>query len=166
MKPPNLPPPPPPPFFRLSLQPWRLQELSGKLSLSRLRSLTRPSRPFLHLWLIRFSTAILLWTCFIQLISIAQLWHPRLHATNVVIAPRNCLIDHIHPSTAERPSIRVHQIESHNSVNNGLSVGPDLSTSTITSIHYRHSPSRKPASKLSICKIYLVFLFFSDSFLV
>eukprot|EP00250_Pteridium_aquilinum_P016459 c23113_g1_i1 orf=75-1676(+) len=38
----------------------------------------RPPRSRLHVWLIRLSTSILLWTCLIQLMALAQLWHPHL----------------------------------------------------------------------------------------
>ena len=39
-------------------------------------SVTVVQRSRLHVWLIRLSTSILLWTCLIQLMALAQLWHP------------------------------------------------------------------------------------------
>ncbi|KAI5070526.1 hypothetical protein GOP47_0014869 [Adiantum capillus-veneris] len=38
----------------------------------------RPRQSRVQVWLIRLSTCVLLWTCLIQLMALAELWHPRL----------------------------------------------------------------------------------------
>ncbi|MCO5565002.1 hypothetical protein L7F22_018672 [Adiantum nelumboides] len=61
------------------LQEVDLQALEGQLNgAAGTRVGGRPPRSRLHVWLIRLSTSILLWTCLIQLMALAQLWHPHL----------------------------------------------------------------------------------------
>eukprot|EP00249_Psilotum_nudum_P002978 c16287_g1_i1 orf=1139-2473(+) len=54
-----------------------LKALAGQLKAGKIRP-PMPPRSRVHVWLIRASTSILLWTCVLQLAAIGELWHPQL----------------------------------------------------------------------------------------